>query len=319
MSSSASEMYDELQELEDECVQALKETQAVTARPTGLYCEGMFDGWSCWNDTPAGHVANQSCPTFVTGFEPDRFSYKKCNDNGTWFRLQATNKTWTNYSTCVNMEDLMWQQQVTSVYKAGYSISLVALVLSLVLLSYFRSLRCARIILHMNLFASFAINAALWLLWYAVLVNPVILHENWIGCQILHVVLHYFLLTNYAWMLCEGLYLHTILVSAFISESTLLVWLHLLGWGVPVLFIVPYTISRVCVPGSIDKATLLLVPLLGLNYLLTPFRPPKNHSLEKAYDITAAITASFQSGCWFVSADAGAADDTWLNMLLQMG
>ncbi|GLV46676.1 Diuretic hormone 31 Receptor, partial [Carabus blaptoides fortunei] len=73
-----------------------------------------------------------------------------------------------------------------------------------------------------------------------------------IGCQILHVVLHYFLLTNYAWMLCEGLYLHTILVSAFISESTLLVWLHLLGWGVPVLFIVPYTISRVCVPGSID-------------------------------------------------------------------
>ncbi|GLV37973.1 Diuretic hormone 31 Receptor [Carabus blaptoides fortunei] len=228
MSSSASEMYDELQELEDECVQALNETQAVTGRPTGLYCEGMFDGWSCWNDTPAGHVANQSCPTFVTGFEPDRFSYKKCNDDGTWFRLQATNKTWTNYSTCVNMEDLMWQQQVTSVYKAGYSISLVALVLSLVLLSYFRSLR-------------------------SVLVNPVILHENWIGCQILHVVLHYFLLTNYAWMLCEGLYLHTILVSAFISESTLLVWLHLLGWGVPVLFIVPYTISRVCVPGSIDK------------------------------------------------------------------
>ncbi|GLV37974.1 Diuretic hormone 31 Receptor [Carabus blaptoides fortunei] len=42
------------------------------------------------------------------------------------------------------------------------------------------------------------------------------------------------------------------------------------------------------------RATLLLVPLLGLNYLLTPFRPPKNHSLEKAYDITAAITASFQ-------------------------
>ncbi|GLV37425.1 Diuretic hormone 31 Receptor [Carabus blaptoides fortunei] len=71
MSSSASEMYDELQELEYECVQALNETQAVTARPTGLYCEGMFDGWSCWNDTPAGHVANQSCPTFVTGFEPD--------------------------------------------------------------------------------------------------------------------------------------------------------------------------------------------------------------------------------------------------------
>lgn len=32
-----------------------------------------------------------------------------------------------------------------------------------------RSIRCARIILHMNLFASFSFNNALWLIWYGIL------------------------------------------------------------------------------------------------------------------------------------------------------
>lgn len=31
---------------------------------------------------------------------------------------------------------------------------------------HYRSIRCARILIHMNLFASFATNNFLWLLWY---------------------------------------------------------------------------------------------------------------------------------------------------------
>lgn len=42
------------------------------------------------------------------------------------------------------------------------------------------------------------------------------------------------------------------------------------------------------------RATLLLLPLLGLHYLLTPFRPPKDHPWERIYEVTSAITASFQ-------------------------
>lgn len=42
------------------------------------------------------------------------------------------------------------------------------------------------------------------------------------------------------------------------------------------------------------RATLLLLPLLGLHYLLTPFRPPRDHSWEQLYEVTSAITASFQ-------------------------
>ena len=42
------------------------------------------------------------------------------------------------------------------------------------------------------------------------------------------------------------------------------------------------------------RATLLLLPLLGLNYLLTPFRPPDDHPLESYYEVVSAFTASFQ-------------------------
>lgn len=42
------------------------------------------------------------------------------------------------------------------------------------------------------------------------------------------------------------------------------------------------------------RATLLLVPLLGLHYLVTPFRPEKGHAWEFFYEVLSAITASLQ-------------------------
>lgn len=42
------------------------------------------------------------------------------------------------------------------------------------------------------------------------------------------------------------------------------------------------------------RATLLLVPLLGLQYMLTPFRPDPGHPWETTYQVISAFTASFQ-------------------------
>lgn len=64
------------------------------------------------------------------------------------------------------------------------------------------------------------------------------------GCVALHLVLHYFLLTNYAWMLCEGFYLHTVLVSAFISEQRLVRWLMAFGWIAPGVILIVYGFLR---------------------------------------------------------------------------
>lgn len=42
------------------------------------------------------------------------------------------------------------------------------------------------------------------------------------------------------------------------------------------------------------RATLLLVPLLGMQFILTPFRPEPGHPWEIIYEIISAFTASFQ-------------------------
>lgn len=41
-----------------------------------------------------------------------------------------------------------------------------------------RSLRCSRTTLHINLFVSFAVNNALWLIWYQFIMEPEVVHEN---------------------------------------------------------------------------------------------------------------------------------------------
>ena len=45
------------------------------------------------------------------------------------------------------------------------------------------------------------------------------------------------------------------------------------------------------------KAVLLLVPILGINYVLVPIRPEKDSALENSYHILAVIFSSFQ-GCF---------------------
>ncbi|CAD7077512.1 unnamed protein product [Hermetia illucens] len=352
-STSAEPTPDPLYQRELECVQKLN--GSTSTLEAGTYCPGTWDGWTCWPDTLAGTSEYAPCPDFVTGFDPARYAHKECMTNGEWFRHPLTNKTWSNYTTCVNLDDLEWRQKVNLIYETGYCISLIAILLSLAILGYFRSLKCARITLHMNLFASFAANNSLWLLWYKVMSDPEVTNEP--GCVALHIILHYFLLTNYAWMLCEGFYLHTVLVSAFISEQKLVKWLIGFGWSSPAIVILTYALSRgldssqgatmqcwmndspymtilivpVCTSMLLNllflcnivrvlllklkapagpqgtgpsrtivqavRATLLLVPLLGLQYILTPFRPEPGHPWEHAYEVLSAFTASFQGLC----------------------
>lgn len=42
------------------------------------------------------------------------------------------------------------------------------------------------------------------------------------------------------------------------------------------------------------RATLLLVPLLGMQYILTPFKPEAQNRWEIVYEMVSAFTASFQ-------------------------
>ena len=64
------------------------------------------------------------------------------------------------------------------------------------------------------------------------------------GCVTLHIIIHYFLLSNYMWMLCEGLYLHTLLVVAFVQERLIMRYLYIIGWIFPAVIISIYAVLR---------------------------------------------------------------------------
>jgi calcitonin receptor-like len=60
------------------------------------------------------------------------------------------------------------------------------IVIEVVSLLFYRSLRCTRIMLHINLFVSFAVNNALWILWYRLVVEqPSVLSDNEVSALIL--------------------------------------------------------------------------------------------------------------------------------------
>ncbi|KAH8386657.1 hypothetical protein KR093_001812 [Drosophila rubida] len=230
-----------------------------------LYCPVNFDGYLCWPRTPAGTVLSQYCPDFVEGFNTKFLAHKTCLENGSWYRHPESNQIWSNYTNCVDHEDMEFRQFVNELYVKGYALSLLALLISIIIflgfkyvrewqlarveydavaLSY-RSLRCTRIRIHVHLFASLACTCVAWILWYRLVVEHYErIVENLPGCIVLHLVVHYFMLVNYFWMFCEGLHLHLVLVVVFVKDTIVMRWFKILSWLSPLLFVIPYGIAR---------------------------------------------------------------------------
>ncbi|XP_037691633.1 vasoactive intestinal polypeptide receptor 2 isoform X2 [Choloepus didactylus] len=67
--------------------------------------------------------------------------------------------------------------------------------------------------------------------------------ENKVGCKLSLVFFQYCIMANFYWLLVEGLYLHTLLVAIFSPNRYFMVYL-LIGWGIPTLCIVVWTVTR---------------------------------------------------------------------------
>uniref|UniRef100_A0A3Q3CJT7 G-protein coupled receptors family 2 profile 2 domain-containing protein n=1 Tax=Haplochromis burtoni TaxID=8153 RepID=A0A3Q3CJT7_HAPBU len=142
-------------------------------------------------------------------------------------------------------------------YTVGYSLSLFTLITALIILLSFRKLHCTRNYIHANLFLSFILRAV------AVIVKDTMLEHHWgreimkptdvsemlshqaaVGCRIAQVIMQYCVLANHYWFFGEAIYLYSVLIaSVFIDSNKYLLYIYL-GWGTPLLFVVPWVVAK---------------------------------------------------------------------------
>uniref|UniRef100_H2SWF2 Calcitonin gene-related peptide type 1 receptor n=2 Tax=Takifugu rubripes TaxID=31033 RepID=H2SWF2_TAKRU len=312
-------------------------------------CNRTWDGWLCWDDTKAGVISEQHCPDYFQDFDPSEMVTKVCTDGGYWFQHPESNRTWTNYTRC---NEHTHEGRVTAMnlfYLAliGHGLSLTSLFISLGIFFHFKSLSCQRITLHKNLFFSFVLNSVITIIWLtAVAKNQEMVQRNPTSCKVSMFIHLYLFGCNYFWMLCEGIYLHTLIVVAVFAEKQHLTWYYLLGWGFPLipasihavarsyyyndncwissktsllyiihgpicaallvnlfflLNIVRVLITKLKVTHQAEsslymkavRATLILVPLLGIQFVLFPYKPDGQVSSE-IYDYIMHIFMHYQ-------------------------
>uniref|UniRef100_A0A3P8S852 Calcitonin receptor n=1 Tax=Amphiprion percula TaxID=161767 RepID=A0A3P8S852_AMPPE len=315
----------------------------------GTYCNRTWDGWLCWGDSAPGTVM-QMCPEYYHDFDPEEKVTKVCNPDGQWFRHPESNRVWSNYTQCQAYTADKRKFALSLYYLAmvGHGLSIASLIISLIIFSYFKSLSCQRISLHKNMFLSFILNSIVTMtwLWLNVANNQAISASNPVSCKILSVLTQYTTTSNYFWMLCQGIYLHTlIIVAVFVGEQQLF-WYYILGWGFPIVPAITYAVARglffndkcwfsahtdllYIIHGPIQavllvnfffllnivrvlitklkethcaestaymkavRATLILIPLLGVQYILIPLRP-EGHISRAIYVFIINIFSHYQ-------------------------
>ncbi|KAJ3585993.1 hypothetical protein NHX12_012395 [Muraenolepis orangiensis] len=310
----------------------------------GSFCNRTWDGWLCWGDAAPGTIL-QMCPEYYNDFDPAEKVTKVCNADGQWFHHPVSNRVWSNYTQCQAHTKEKRKLAVVLYYLAmvGHGLSIVSLMVSLMIFSYFKSLSCQRISLHKNMFMSFILNSVVTVIW---LTNNMAKNQELVasttGCKILSVVIQYTFASSYFWMLCEGIYLHTlIIVAVFVGEQQML-WYYILGWGFPILPAITYAVSRglfyndkcwissdthllYIIHGPIAvnlffllnivrvlitklklthsaetaaymkvvRAILILIPLLGVQFILVPCRP-EGRLAPTVYEFIMNIFSHFQ-------------------------
>ncbi|XP_023185079.1 calcitonin gene-related peptide type 1 receptor isoform X2 [Xiphophorus maculatus] len=239
------------------------------------HCNATWDGWLCWGDTEPG-ATEQNCPDYFDDFDTRAIAVKVCTETGEWARHPDSNRTWTDYTSCKPDKTNWTLTAMIHFYLIliGHGLSLVSLLVSLGIFFYFKTLSCERITLHKNLFLSFVLNSVITLTWFCInkdslssqvrRISALQSNENVVvhrarggngvsgslseqgSCKILAFIHMYIMSCNYFWMLCEGIYLHTLIVVAVFAEKQHLMWYYLLGWGFPLVPAVIYSIARTC-------------------------------------------------------------------------
>uniref|UniRef100_A0A8C2JL12 Gastric inhibitory polypeptide receptor n=1 Tax=Cyprinus carpio TaxID=7962 RepID=A0A8C2JL12_CYPCA len=210
--------------------------------PSGLVCKSMFDMYACWTDGVPNTTVKVPCPWYLPWYDQGMAA----NNRAYWHGKIKMLLFFCSLSSQENQ--MMILAYFRLMYTVGYSLSLASLSLALVILLLFRKLRCTRNYIHTNLFASFILRAVSILTRDALLMKdaPEFRDNKDVmsGCRVAQVLMQYCVGANYYWLLVEGLYLHNLLVLMVFSENSYFCVYLFIGWGTPVLFVVPWIVVR---------------------------------------------------------------------------
>ncbi|NXS95990.1 GLR protein, partial [Jacana jacana] len=209
-------VFESWKEYSEECHRNMSRLPA----PTELVCNRTFDKFSCWPDTLPNSTASVPCPWFLPWYQKvkHRHVFKTCGPDGQWV-TGPRGQSLRDATQCeLDAEDLEAQEKFARtygsfkvMYTVGYSVSLCALLLALALLLGFST--------------DPALQAAA-------------------GCRTATVFMQYGIVANYCWLLVEGIYLHNLLVVAVFSERSYFTLYLCIGWGAPVLFLIPWVVVK---------------------------------------------------------------------------
>ncbi|KAL4222626.1 hypothetical protein ACF0H5_018667 [Mactra antiquata] len=236
----------------------------------GLYCNVTWDNVMCWDYTPAGTEAHQTCASYVHGFTTAGEATRECLSDGTWKPNLDRNKTegWTNFTACVNSNgtqvsnpDLDHFEKIQFMSNIGYGISLLSLIVAVGIMIAFRRLHCKSNVLHINLFLAFILRASLSFLKRILFVDGLGLEKDIIRlprgaidfnpdglhweCKLIISLFTYSVAASMMWIFMEGFYLVMLVHRTLLTERHGTRIYVLTGWLSPLVFIIPWIIVRI--------------------------------------------------------------------------
>lgn len=256
------------------CQEMLANNQAgQSAEKDGLHCPATWDGWTCYKDTPAGTTVQKPCPAhayFITETpQCIKMSKKTCWENGTWFYSQEYGKEYTFYD-CGSLE---YHRSMTIFSIVLHSLSVIVLVPAIAIFSIYKQLQVHRISLHKNFCVAMVLYDISVILVDAVFIldhvseeKNIRVNENPNLCKVLYTLSRYFRLCQYAWMFCEGFYLHKLIASAFAEQKSLLVF-YVIGWGCPAIFVTISAVLRAVRIGHPEDSSCWMDNVEGYNWI----------------------------------------------------
>uniref|UniRef100_A0AAY5ERI0 Growth hormone releasing hormone receptor n=1 Tax=Electrophorus electricus TaxID=8005 RepID=A0AAY5ERI0_ELEEL len=212
-------------------------------------CLPVWDSVVCWPKAAVGDTVHSPCPAVFSLFSNTTGTVSRnCTSAGWSQPFPPYHEACSVYKTLGSFH-MYYRRTVKLIYSIGYGASLISLMVAVAILLSFRRLRCARNYIHIQLFFSFILKAASVFIKDATLfasqdTNHCSLSTVSAACKASVVFCHYCVMSNFSWLLMEAVYLNFLLVSALPRTRRCLWGFALLGWGVPLVFIILWIGSR---------------------------------------------------------------------------